>query len=339
MKKNNLNISVIGLGSIGARHAKSLISLKKKLNIKDIKCFDTNIKRAEKFSRENKQAKICTNLKETVQNSQIIFICVPTSLHLPIWKKIKKFGKFHYFIEKPLSHDLKNCREFIKFQKNNKKKAVVGYALRFYDLMIKTKKLLGKGLVGKILNVRAESGFYLPFWHPWEDYKSFYMSSKKGGGGALLDDSHEIDYLIWMFGDIKYVQGVYSTISNLKITSDDYTSMILEFKNGITGEVHFDLLQPDESRYLKVIGSKGVMVADLIKNEIRYNTIENLKWKFIRFKKNHPKYFRNQQLSAFNYFSNKKNKSVSAEEAFKTMQVIEAVRLSSKSGTRIKLPL
>ena len=81
------------------------------------------------------------------------------------------------------------------------------------------------------------------------------------------------------------------------------------------------------------------MVADLIKNEIRYNTIENLKWKFIRFKKNHPKYFRNQQLSAFNYFSNKKNKSVSAEEAFKTMQVIEAVRLSSKSGTRIKLPL
>ena len=37
--------------------------------------------------------------------------------------------------------------------------------------------------------------------------------------------------------------------------------------------------------------------------------------------------------------SNKKNKSVSAEEAFKTMQVIEAVRLSSKSGTRIKLPL
>ena len=33
MKKNNLNISVIGLGSIGARHAKSLISLKKKLNI------------------------------------------------------------------------------------------------------------------------------------------------------------------------------------------------------------------------------------------------------------------------------------------------------------------
>ena len=50
MKKNNLNISVIGLGSIGARHAKSLISLKKKLNIKDIKCFDTNIKRAEKFS-------------------------------------------------------------------------------------------------------------------------------------------------------------------------------------------------------------------------------------------------------------------------------------------------
>ena len=34
---------------------------------------------------------------------------------------------------------------------------------------------------------------YLPHWHPWEDYRSFYMSSVDGGGGALLDISHEID--------------------------------------------------------------------------------------------------------------------------------------------------
>ena len=70
--------------------------------------------------------------------------------------------------------------------------------LRLHPVLNKAKDLIDKDTIGRVLNVRAESGFYLPFWHPWEDYKDFYMSWKTGGGGALLDTSHEIDYLMWI---------------------------------------------------------------------------------------------------------------------------------------------
>ena len=64
-----------------------------------------------------------------------------------------------------------------------------------YHPVLKRARFIESGTLGRILSVRAEGGFYLPFWHPWEDYRDFYMSWKTGGGGVLLDISHEIDYL------------------------------------------------------------------------------------------------------------------------------------------------
>ena len=71
------------------------------------------------------------------------------------------------------------------------KHAMVGYMLRLHPLLIRAKEIIEKEeILGRVLSVRSECGFYLPFWHPWEDYRDFYMSWKTGGGGALLDISH-----------------------------------------------------------------------------------------------------------------------------------------------------
>ena len=73
------------------------------------------------------------------------------------------------------------------------------------------------------------------------------MSWKTGGGGALLDISHELDYLQWLFGDIEEVQGYMGTISDLEISSDDMALAIFKFKNGIIGQCQLDLLQFEET--------------------------------------------------------------------------------------------
>ena len=92
---------------------------------------------------------------------------------------------------------------------------IVGYMLPKHPVLLKVKDLITSERFGRILSVRAESGFYLPKWHPWEDYRDFYMSWKTGGGGALLDTSHEINYLQWLFGDFVEVNGIFGKVSDL----------------------------------------------------------------------------------------------------------------------------
>ena len=334
-----MNIAVIGVGSIGKRHLKTLSSLASEENIKEIRCFDQNYERAEEAKNNNKNIKVSKTIEDAVQNVDIVFLCVPTSLHYDVWAEIKKLGDFNYFIEKPLSHTFNNCDEMIFHQKRIKKHALIGYMLRLHPVLNRAKTLIQENTVGKVLSVRAESGFYLPFWHPWEDYRDFYMSWKVGGGGALLDTSHEIDYLMWMFGDIAYAQGYTQTISDLEMTADDYTACLFEFKNGIMGELHLDLLQPEETRYLKVVGSNGVLIADLISNTVTHNTIDDTNWKTEQIEVSFDDIYEEEVRNVIKCIRGEKSKTTSIDEAAKVMQIVEAIRRSSSNGNRVRLPI
>ena len=59
------------------------------------------------------------------------------------------------------------------------------------------------------------------------------MSQKKLGGGALLDDSHGIDLIRYLFGDVKSVFGKVCNLSNLKMSSDDSIHGLMNLKNKI----------------------------------------------------------------------------------------------------------
>ena len=334
-----MKISVIGAGSIGKRHLKTLSNLSTTENLDEIRSYDQNTDRAKEAIKEIDNVNIANSIEEAVNGVDLVFLCVPTSLHYKVWKTIKDLGDFNYFIEKPLSHTYQNCDKMIFHQKRINKHAFIGYMLRLHPVLNKAKDLLENNTIGNVLSVRAESGFYLPFWHPWEDYRDFYMSWKTGGGGALLDTSHEIDYLMWMFGDISYAQGYTQTISDLEMTADDYTSCLFEFKNGIMGELHLDLLQPVESRYLKVVGSNGVLIADLIDNVITYNTIKNTEWKKEKIEVSYDEIYTTEVKNIINSVRGKESKTTSIEEAAKVMQVVEAIRRSSSNGTRIRLPI
>ena len=135
-------------------------------------------------------------------------------------------------------------------------------------------------------------------------YKDFYMSSKLGGGGVVLDTSHEIDYMVWMVGKIMDIQGSYGTISELKITSDDYASAFSILKI-MGGELHLDLLQPAPSRNVKLIGSKGVIIGDLINKTLMISLISDPKWKIQKFKFDIDDIYKEESINVLNFFSEK----------------------------------
>ena len=139
-------------------------------------------------------------------------------------------------------------------------------------------------LLHKVFYVEAETSSYLPYWRKNSDYSKSYSSNKNKGGGTLLDLSHEIDYIKWLFKDFK-IKKIYSRkISNLKITSDDFTLILGKLKNGGLIKLKMTYFNKLPKRTLMICFKDGKQVyADLLVSKLKIFNKE--KFKLINFKK------------------------------------------------------
>ena len=80
--------------------------------------------------------------------------------------------------------------------------------------MNQIRDLLNKNIIGQPLSFIYHSGQYLPDWHPWEDYRKFYVSKRETGACREIVP-FELVWLIDLFGKVKTVTGRKSKISNL----------------------------------------------------------------------------------------------------------------------------
>lgn len=265
-----MKVLIIGYGSIGKRHVKNILNLGHEVII-------YSKQKINKLS--NEKIIVYNNLKDCLSESpKIAVITNITSLHVPIAIKLAK-NNINLFIEKPLSNSNKNIKNLLHIIKQKKIITMVGCNLRFHECIIKIKKIISTQRLGRIISVQVESGSYLPDWHPYENYSKSYASRKELGGGVVLTCIHEIDYLYWFFGKVKEVFSITGKFSELKINVEDLSAISMNFQNGIIAEVHLDYFQRPEIRRCKIIGTKGTIYWDSVKNQVLFYDISKKKWK------------------------------------------------------------
>lgn len=296
-----MKVLFIGLGAIGQRHLRNLISLKK--NNLEIFSFRTDQSKKKEVITEDLKLikgsnidekfniKTFSSLKEVLALKQdITFICSPSSMHIePSIQALK--AESHVFIEKPLSNSLEGINKLEKIAKEKNKLVYVGFQMRFNPVVKKLKSLVENKKIGKITSVRLEVSEYMPNFHKYEDYRNSYTSRKELGGGVILSQIHELDYLQWIFGKPNSVLAYGGKISDLEIdVEDSVTALISINKKGEDGNIpislHMDFLQKNAKRKCIVYGTKGRIEADLIKVKIDVLTdsVEKFEWK--EFKRN-----------------------------------------------------
>ena len=195
---------IIGGGSIGQRHLSNL----KQLGHNELFC----LKRVNSLEFEEKfHCKVITEISEVeALNPDAIVICNPTSLHVE-WVEIANRLQAHVFVEKPLTHSKEQLENIQKVWKNESV-FFIGYMMRYHPLVQKIKELINIDIIGKVYSARLEFGSWLPYWHPWEDYKTSYASIKDMGGGVINTVSHELDLVQYFFGNPKKVKSVKSNV-------------------------------------------------------------------------------------------------------------------------------
>jgi len=323
---------IIGSGSIGKRHARNLISLG--IPKRDLYAIDTRKDRRNEIESVG-VSKCYSSLDEALQkeNFDAAIMCSPTSLHIPQGISLAKKG-IHILMEKPLAHNLEGIDEFIKVVKENKVVILMAYIFRFSPLTQKVKELLDSNAIGKVLYVRGEFSEYLPDWHPYEDYRSYYMAEKTQGGGSILDQSHIMDLVHYLLGGFKSVFAFNSNISSLELNSDDIAEMIVTLKSGVIASIHTDIFGREHKKYLDIKGEEGNIFWDVYANEVRlYNSSRQSVEVFRKF----PTDFNLNYLDETKHFIDCCNKEATPiatlREGIETMELILSAERSHSSNS------
>jgi len=270
------SILMVGLGSIGQRHLRNLRAI---LGL-ELPIAAYRVLRAAPVLTDRLQVEADASLEQmynlTINRSldealasgpSAVFICNPSSLHLPVALAAAKAG-CHLFIEKPLSHALDGISDLIETVEKKGLVAMVGCQMRFHPCLQRIKRALDSGQIGQVLAVDAEVGSYMPGWHPYEDYRTSYASRADLGGGVVLTQIHDIDYLGWLFGTPSRVFSLGGHLSNLELDVEDVAVSLLDCRvNGrlVPVQLRQDFFQRPASRQIGIIGEKGKLIADIEK--------------------------------------------------------------------------
>lgn len=255
-------LAVVGMGSIAKRHLANLRQLHPAAKIYVVSASGNNT-----MLPDNADAVV--SLEELIACiPDYVIVASPAPYHTDIAQKLLAHD-IAVLIEKPLAHDVQSCLALQAFCTQQPCKAVaVGYCLRFLPSARVVKDYLDQGLLGPVYNVHANVGQYLPDWRADKNYKDSVSANKKLGGGALLELSHELDYLHWLLGDLTLQHSWLRTTDELDLAVEDIADLVLLSEKNTYVSVHLDFIQKSTQRNCEFIGQHGRLVWDLLANTV-----------------------------------------------------------------------
>jgi predicted dehydrogenase len=202
------------------------------------------------------------------EKPNVMIISTPPDLHMK-YAKIAIENKLHFFTEASVVQE--EMSEIIQSLKSSDIIGLPSCTMRYHPIVLQVKELINSNKIGKPLAFLYHSGQYLPDWHPWEDYRTFYVSKRETGACREIVP-FELIWLISTFGEIASLIATKTKVSNLDIDIDDIYNVLLEFKNGMQGNLTVDVIARFPFRQLKILGESGVITADWSERIVKYYT-------------------------------------------------------------------
>jgi predicted dehydrogenase len=249
-----MKILIAGFGSIGRRHFRNLLALGER------EIVFLRSQRSTLPDDEIAAFPVETEISAALAHRpDAIIIANPTALHLEVAIPAAEQG-CHLFIEKPVSHSLERIDELQAALARGGGKAFTAFQFRFHPGLALIKDYpLTPNPIGRPLSIRVHWGEYLPGWHPWEDYRQGYSARADLGGGVVLTLCHPLDYLRWLFGEVRALWAFTGSNSDLELDVEDTAEIGLRFENGVIASVHLDYVQRPPAHCLEIVGTEGTL--------------------------------------------------------------------------------
>ncbi|MBA4349523.1 MAG: gfo/Idh/MocA family oxidoreductase [Thermodesulfovibrio sp.] len=343
-----MKVLFIGLGSIGQRHMRAV---KAKFG-ENVTVFAYRVRDLRKTISSDMSAdegtdfikkysvEVFTDLNRALaQSPDVAFICNPTSGHISSCLAVVAAG-CDFIVEKPLSHSMDGVDKLISICRSKGIVSLVGFQFRFHPCYRLLKNLIYEGAIGNLLSVRAEIGEYLPGIHKYEDYRCMYAARNDLGGGVILTQIHEIDYLYDLFGLPAGIFAVGGHLSGLEIDVEDVADVLMDVKYKdriLPVSLHMDYIQTPPSRNCRIIGESGKITMDLVGSKvILERTGRDVEIRDVSgFERD--RLFVDEIDHFFECVATRKPTIVTLEDGRNSLRIALAVKESMRSGRVVKL--
>lgn len=243
-----MKILVIGLGSMGKRRIRLLKKIRSDLTIIGV---DSNSDRTENVKKEY-GIEVCTNLEDALERYDAAYAVISTSptSHAAIIRKCLESG-MHVFTELNLIND--GYIENIKLAEERKKILFLSSTFLYRD---EVQYIMGKmnNYSGKV-NYSYHIGQYLPDWHPWENFKDFFVGKKETNGCREIF-AIELPWLIKTFGEIESINVLAGNNTDLNIDYQDNYLLLIRHKTGHKGMMAVDIMSRKAVRNFELFGEQ-----------------------------------------------------------------------------------
>jgi len=326
----SLHILVVGVGSVGKRHARNLSMLGCKIS-----CVDIEIKRVHDLAEEIEIIGQFNSIDSAFllkQNYDGAVIASPTGFHS---EALHQLAKYHLpiLLEKPVAKSLAEATRMFDVSIKKNIPVLLGYTWRWWKPLQRVQELINSNTIGSIRHVQFHMSAHLADWHPWEPYQSFFMANVAQGGGALLDESHWIDMMIWFFGMPEKIVGSVEKISDLEIETDDNVDVIAFYPDGMRVKLHLDLYGRPHEKSIQFVGEGGTLVWTAEPNKIKISVSSEQIWEEEIFNCVRNDMFVSAAQEFINLINgNLVNLTCQLKDGLSVMKVIEMIRISSKEG-------
>ena len=252
-KWQQLRPLVAGCGSIGKRHARVL----KSLGVEKVLACDPVAEARDALAADVPEAQLFDNYESALDAApDAVVICTPPKMHVPMALQAIHAG-CDVLTEKPVSDTTDGVADLIALADDRGRKVMVALCFRYHDGVVKARRYMDAGRVGRVVTIRAMVGEHLPEIRP--DYLDLYIARYNGA----FDLMHDLDLALWFAGQpVRRSHCVCGSYSDIGIEAPDVVEMLIDFEDRCTATVHLDLFQVPRRRQLEIIGTEGVIVLE-----------------------------------------------------------------------------
>lgn len=263
---------VIGLGSMGKRRVRNLISL----GNSEIAGWD--IKESRRLETEAKYGiKVFDSFEESIEQfkPEAFLISVNPDKHMEY-----AFYAFNKNINCFIEASVTDADNILKLSKMNSKNQIIfapSCTMVYYSGPKMIRELISQKKIGEPLSINYHSGQYLPDWHPWEDIKDYYVSKRETGACREIVP-FELTWLNSIFGLPKVLALSKDKLTDINADIDDVYHCLLKYGKVICNLTVDVIARPKAVREFRALGSNGILEWSYENNWVRYVNIENPEW-------------------------------------------------------------
>lgn len=324
-----MRVVVVGLGSMGKRRIRLLKQYQKEMEIIGIDFRSERRKETENLYGVQTSNDLENILKE--KKIDAVFVSTaPMSHHQIIHTAL--LHSCHVFTEINLVSD--GYEENMQLAKEKGVELFLSSTFLYRNEIKYIREQLPV-LTKQKLNYTYHVGQYLPDWHPWENYKDFFVGKKETNACREIM-AIDMPWLVNVFGKIKNVQVMKHKTTTLEIDYPDTYFILIEHENGNKGSFQVDVVTRKAVRNLEIYNEDVYLQWDgtpegLSIYDVEENMIKNIAlYKEIEHRKEYSSFiienaYLNEIQSFFDIIEKKKNPIYSFQDDMEILSWIDVI--------------